>query len=124
MIWFYIVQAFHWLVRQITLPKPDQMAQVDVQAKCPVCGVIAKHPVRCVARTVTPRVDPIVQRGVAPSPPPTARHVFCQHTCSLCGARWLQAPIAKNADAMQSIPRDEIEKAEDYDAKLAASPPR
>jgi len=129
MIFYWLIEALRWLVRQLKPPKPGQLAQIDTRMKCPVCGVIQQHPIRCVVRTVSPQqVNTVTPRGITVAAPMQDRRAFCQHTCSICGARWFQAPIAKidagKGEVLQSIPRDENEKAEDREQLLATQPPR
>jgi hypothetical protein len=106
-----LVKKFVWLFR---IPKPEELAYANINARCHVCGAKSGR-LRCVAKE---KAGPVVE-GALPNVA-----IFCQHTCNECGARSFDPPISKTVNpgnTWPSIPRDDIEKAEDRTAFLIQS---
>ena len=107
---------FHWLAEFILLvvwlfrpPEPRDLARVDPNAACPVCGARKGH-LRCVY---------MQKEKQKAANMPVEMAMFCQHTCVVCGARCYEEPIVKAKDGadkvniLTAIARNEIEKEED-----------
>src|ERR1700722_17483973 len=118
MIFFWLIQAIRKMIWYVQIPRLQDVAKIDPNAQCPVCGNRAGR-IRCVWQ----------QQQDGPKPPknePTLAmrnmKVLAQHTCDECGARWFEKPIADvdPSRVMPGAPRTELEKAEDRTAMLQA----
>lgn len=109
MIWYQLARLVRFLVRLIMPLKPLDVAKIDRDAKCPMCG----HTLG-VLRAVEADVR---EQGGSPRKKP-----LCQHTCQICGYRWFENPVVKlePASGRPAVARDEHERAEDAAAVLAA----
>ncbi len=113
MIFYYLIQAFRKLTWFFRPPSLRDIARIDPNAPCPVCGE-RNGKIRCVW-----------QAQPGPRPPkdlPPNLKVQCQHSCQQCGARWFEEPIVK-VDPTRVLPsaaRTDLEKAEDRNAMLQA----
>lgn len=112
---------FYWLIRVVRgfvwlwkLPRPRDLAQIDPNAKCPVCGATAGT-LRCIAVETNPR---------RPKDVPAQYKIMCQHTCSVDGARWFEEPILKSTAATiyPAIPRNDLERSADAERARHAAP--
>lgn len=102
MILWWLACLGDWAVRLFTPLKAIDIARIDRNESCPVCGAR-----RGCLRTV-------VLNQIAEGKPPVKK-IFCEHTCLECGGRWFEAPVvAVNPDlVMPAIARTDIEKLED-----------
>lgn len=102
MILWWLTCLGDWFVRLFTPLKPIDVARIERNASCPVCG--ARYG----------QLRTVVLNQIAEGKPPVKK-VFCEHTCLECGARWFENPVvAINPDVvMPAIARSEIEKMED-----------
>lgn len=111
MIFFYIIEAIRKVVWFFTIPKPEDVARIDPGRPCPVCGWRHRGRLRCIVK----QTDAPIAKDI----PPT-RAVFCQVTCTKCGARYFEKPVRKvsTSTVLPSVPRDEIEMKQDRQAVL------
>jgi hypothetical protein len=106
MIFYWAINLLRRMAWLFKLPGPQEIARIDRNSPCPICGARAGR-LRCVW-----------ELGPGPKAPkelPPNYKVQCQHTCNECGGRWFEAPVVKvdPTRVLPSVARDEIEKAED-----------
>ena len=106
MLLFWLAYLLRNLVRFFRKPLPRDIARIDPNLACPVCGA-RKGRLRCV-----------VLAGPGPQSkdlPNLNMKVMCQHTCLRCGARSFEDPVAKvdPSHVLPAVPRDELEERED-----------
>ena len=101
MIFYWLGKFLRWSLRMIRMPKPLDVARIHPNTRCPVCGA-SRGSLRAVEIPGTVEGD---KHAV----------ILCQHTCSICGARWFEKPVVSvNPSLVQpGLPRNENEKAED-----------
>ena len=115
MFWYWLIELYRTFVVLFTLPKPEDLAIRDRNARCPCCGR-RKGELRCV-----------VQIKAGPQNPEKAAEtaILCQHRCHECGARWYEKPILEDVTTdklLPSVARNPIEEKEDRMAKLYGAP--
>jgi hypothetical protein len=112
MILYWLIVVIKKIVWFFRIPKPEDLARVDENARCPNCGW-RKGKLRCVLKAKPgPRSRDVLPEGV----------ILCQHTCDICGASWFDKPIAKNvtpATVLPSVARTELEVKQDRRALQA-----
>jgi len=95
----------------LRIPKPEELARIDPNARCPVCGA-REGRLRCVLKA---------KPGPTAKNPVIGGQILCQHTCAVDGARWFDSPIAKAVDpskVLPSVARTDLETKEDRQAFL------
>jgi hypothetical protein len=105
------IRKWVWLFRP---PRPEDLARIDENARCPVCGAF-EGKLRCVLKrkagpSARDATDPVI-----------AGQILCQHTCLVCGGRWFDKPIAAKIDpsnVLPSVARDDLEAREDRQASM------
>ena len=105
MIWYWLILAIKKAIWLFRIPKPDDLAYINRNAKCPVCGWERGH-----LRAVH------MQTGLQVQNRPPEKKLKCQQTCDNCGARIFHEPVAKTARAENILPavaRTELEARED-----------
>lgn len=109
MIFYWIISALRQIVWFFRIPKPEELARIDTNAPCPVCGA-REGRLRCVLKA---------KPGPAAKNPVIGGQILCQHTCYECGARWFDSPIVKDVDpskVLASVARTDLEIKEDRQA--------
>ncbi len=98
MIWYWLAKLGDLFVYLFGAVKPRDVAKIDKNAACGVCGA-RKGRLRTVVLNV----------------PKQQTKVFCRHTCRQCGARWFEEPVLKvtAAHVWHAVPRNRIEATED-----------
>ena len=104
MIWRWLMLSLRYIGWLILPLSPKDVARIDPNAKCPVCGA-KRGKLRAM----------VVQAKNAPD-----GRVMCEHTCLVDGARWYESPVfqATPSTVRPSVARDELEKAADAEALL------
>lgn len=74
MLWVYIARMIHSIVKFFSMPDLSQLAYLDPNQKCPVCG----H-----------------SNGKLQAALNGPNNVQCKHVCFVCGASWFEAPLVK-----------------------------
>lgn len=116
MIFYYLILAIKKVKWFFWIPRPEDLALLDVDARCPGCGA-RKGRLRCVLMN---KPGPVAENAI-----PQTR-IQIRHTCLICGCRWHEDPIAKVNHGLAvgfvlpSVARDEIEKKEDRQNWLAS----
>lgn len=97
MIWHWLRNVVLFLKLVLWPLKPEDIARIDPNAKCPSCGATSGE-LRCVHRKI---VDKTI--------------VFVQHRCKVDGARWFEKTIVEGGpDKIHAaIPRTDTERVED-----------
>ena len=110
MIFYWLISILRKFIRLWHIPKPEDLAKIDPNARCPVCGA-REGRLRCVWQA---------EPGPQSKDVPPKYKVQCQHTCDECGARWFEKPVI-NVDptkVLSSVARNEHETKEDRTAML------
>lgn len=116
MIFWWIIKVLKRVIWFFKIPRPQDVARIDPQSPCPVCGNKCHSRIRCVWQQedgpLPPAKEPRLQLKNT--------KVLCQHVCGLCGARWFEQPVMKvdTTTVLPSVPRDELESKEDRSAML------
>jgi hypothetical protein len=116
MLFYWIILAIKKIVWFFRIPKPEDLARIDPNARCPSCGA-REGKLRCVLKR---KPGPTAKTATNPL---ISAQILCQHTCLVDGARWFDKPIASDVDpskVLPSVARDDLEVAEDRQAKLWA----
>lgn len=94
MIVYWLKRLAVYLLRLVRSPKNGELAFVDPNEKCPCCGARDGH-LRCVSVT--------------------NNQLGCQHTCNVCGCRWLVKPVVALTStwAQPGVARTTVEEKED-----------
>ncbi len=105
MLLYWLIRFVRWLRWLLVMPTARDIARIDPNAPCPVCGTPIGR-LRSVER----------KTGEGKSV------TLCQHTCGACGARVFEAPILKVTPDMvhPAIARDDVEREEDRQQIVAA----
>jgi formate dehydrogenase maturation protein FdhE len=95
MIFYWLGKFLRWLLRMIQMPKPLDVARIHPNSRCPVCGA-SRGSLRAVEIA-----GGVEGKNLAMS--------LCQHTCSICGARWFEAAVVKIDPSLiqPALPRNE-----------------
>jgi hypothetical protein len=97
------IRKLLWLFRP---PSPRDIANINPNAPCPVCGARSGR-LRCVVLAGPgPQSKDIPERSLT---------VMCQHSCKRCGGRWFERTVVRvtAADVLPSVARNKIESSED-----------
>src|SRR5256885_16057844 len=106
MIFYWTIQFIKKIIWLFALPKAEQFVRRDPNMKCPNCGW-EEGSLRAVQMQ---KMGPRVQGRI-----PEVQNL-CQHRCAVCGARWHEPPVSKEAGTqfiLPSVARNEIEVKED-----------
>jgi hypothetical protein len=113
MLFYWFISGLRRFIWFFRIPKPEDLARIDVNARCPNCGA-REGRIRCVLQAKPgPRASNAMPDG----------QILCQHICNLCGARWHEKPIAKDASpstVLPSVARTDLERREDNQAYMQA----
>jgi hypothetical protein len=80
MILYWFVLAWRFLLRLVRPVSARDVAQINQNAPCPVCGA-RRGKLRAVRQVVSTTTFSL--------------SVACQHECQVCGARFYEAPVVK-----------------------------
>lgn len=101
MIFVWLRRALAWWARMIFAPDARDVARIDANRRCPVCGA-TRGRLRA------------IQSGA---------EVLCQHTCLVCGGVCYEATVVRVTPLVvhPAVARDDIERAEDASVRFAAA---
>ena len=108
MLFYWLKLALRKIVWLFRAPTQQEIARVDLNLACPVCGGRSGS-LRCVSRTDKPTPE---DGGLNPE----LFSILCQHTCNICGAVWYEKPILKQVNVrtvLPSVARTDLEARED-----------
>ena len=113
MLFYWLISILRKFIRVWHIPKPEDLAKIDPNARCPVCGAHEGR-LRCVWQA---------EPGPQSKDVPPKYKVQAQHSCRQCGARWFEAPVIKidPTRVLPSVARNELEAKEDRAANLQAA---
>jgi hypothetical protein len=80
MIFYWLTRFWRNLRRLFTPPQARDIARIDPDAPCPVCGA---------------RSGKLTCAWSGTGVDLALTEVLCTHTCDCCGARWFEKPVAK-----------------------------
>lgn len=102
MIFYWLRRAWVWYLKLWLKPPLSELARINENRKCPVCGA-RQGRLRC------------IKREIVGSNGHNSIEVLCEHRCSVCGARFYEKPVMKIDDSYvhPALARDAIEIAED-----------
>ena len=103
MIFWWLRKFFAFVRWLVVPPTPADVARIDPNIKCPICG----------ARSG--RLRAIVGQLMAPGAKLAVNRIICQHTCNVCGARSYERAIVsvEPPTVQKAVARDAVEVKED-----------
>jgi hypothetical protein len=81
MTFYWLKQFYYYILWLVRPPAARDVARIDPNAPCPVCGA-RRGQLHCVVGNVSNKQK--------------AGEIFCEHICDVCGARTLEQPIVKD----------------------------
>lgn len=75
MIWVWLISVVHFIRRLLVPPRASDLATIDPNARCPVCG--HRDGELCAVE------------GIMSG----AKGLYCLHSCRRCGARFFEKPV-------------------------------